>query len=89
MGLIQVTKENEKYYTKEFVRGFNLGAETQYEIDANETKHGRWEIHAFYVGGDTAISVPYCSVCNRPTPIPTMTDFCPNCGAKMDEVNNG
>lgn len=33
MKQIKVNPNNEQYYSKEFVRGFNLGAERQYEAD--------------------------------------------------------
>lgn len=49
--------------------------------DVAPVVHGRW------------VSVPYklariCSVCNRDEPykFADAYDYCPNCGAKMDEV---
>jgi hypothetical protein len=33
MKLIKVNPNNKQYYSKEFIRGFNLGAERQYEAD--------------------------------------------------------
>lgn len=33
MKLIQVNKDNEKYYSQDFIDGFNLGAKIQYEKD--------------------------------------------------------
>lgn len=33
MKQIKVNPNNEQYYSKEFIRGFNLGAERQYEAD--------------------------------------------------------
>ena len=55
-------------------------------IDVASMQHGRW------------ISVPHklariCSVCNRDEPYKfadidaDVYDYCPNCGAKMDEVS--
>ena len=33
MKQIKVNPNNEKFYSKEFIRGFNLGAKRQYEAD--------------------------------------------------------
>lgn len=33
MKQIKVNPNNEQFYSKEFIRGFNLGAERQYEAD--------------------------------------------------------
>ena len=32
--------------------------------------------------------LPYCSVCGGVNPSVRETDYCPNCGAKMDEVTD-
>ena len=37
MKLIQGNKDNEKYYSQDFIDGFNLGAKTQYEKDMETT----------------------------------------------------
>ena len=46
-----------------------------------EPKHGRWIMkwHIFY-----RVELPYCSACNKGATF--KWDYCPNCGAKMDEV---
>ena len=46
-------------------------------IEAEPVKRGRWEIcpDGYY---------PYCSNCNGEPPSGKMTDFCPNCGVRMD-----
>ena len=45
--------------------------------DVAEVKHGRWVIcsDGYY---------PYCSECKNEPKHGEMTDYCPNCGAKMD-----
>ncbi|MBO4854068.1 MAG: hypothetical protein J5482_02835 [Oscillospiraceae bacterium] len=45
--------------------------------DVVEVRHSRWEINpdGYY---------PYCLACRREPQGHVMTDFCPNCGAKMD-----
>ena len=52
--------------------------------DVAEVRHGRWEYNdEAYVGSN-----PYgsynCSVCGEN--VPHKTDYCLNCGARMDEV---
>ena len=48
--------------------------------DAVEVKHGRWLINpdGYY---------PYCSECKAEPKGGEMTNYCPNCGAKMDGGN--
>lgn len=45
--------------------------------DVRPEKHGEWKINSdgYY---------PYCSVCLKEPQGRVMTNFCPNCGAKMD-----
>lgn len=51
--------------------------ETAPTVDAVEVVHGEWKIcsDGYY---------PYCSNCQREPQSGKMTDYCPNCGAKMD-----
>ena len=51
-------------------------------VDAVEVVHGRWIIcsDGYY---------PYCSVCKAEPKHGEMTNYCPNCGAKMDGDGNG
>ena len=46
-------------------------------VEAQPVKHARWEIccDGYY---------PYCSNCKNEPQGREMTDFCPNCGARMD-----
>lgn len=48
-------------------------------IDAEPVRHGHWVIcsDGYY---------PYCSKCKQEPSGKNMTNYCPNCGAKMDEV---
>ncbi len=53
--------------------------------DSSPAVHGHWIISCdgYY---------PYCSECTKEPPGKEMTDYCPNCGAKMDGEegeNNG
>jgi hypothetical protein len=52
-------------------------------VDAEPIRHGRWKPYKTEQGRTFGV---YCSKCEKwllmnPTP------YCPNCGAKMDEVN--
>lgn len=80
MKLLQVAEQNKKYYTKEFIHGFNTGAKTQYEADRKDAeRRGMW------LDGK-------CSNCGGHAPIWAVSkgyyksNYCPYCGVKMDEV---
>lgn len=49
-------------------------------IDAEPVRHGHWI--AYRSGVDTQ-----CSECEWSTDFPIARKYCPNCGAKMDEVS--
>ena len=56
----------------------NYGKDEHYKIDPESLKeHARWEISldGYY---------PYCSKCNEEPKNGVMSNYCPNCGAKMD-----
>lgn len=51
-------------------------------VDAEPVRHGRWEWVDAPVFGN-----PYGSYkCDCGNYVPHKTNYCPNCGAKMDEV---
>ena len=97
MKLVQVAEQNKKYYTKDFIHGFNTGAKTQYEADSKE-RRGRWEHYEhrepqYDIEGYRTWAEAYkCSNCGF---IHTVIEdfghyaFCPNCGADMREAKNG
>lgn len=85
MKLVQVAEQNKKYYTKEFIHGFNTGAKTQLEADKRDAeRRGRWEMkedpYGFF---DT---IPVCSACGCTTKYRVTSTYCPNCGARMEET---
>ena len=86
MKLVQVAEQNKRYYTKEFIHGFNTGAKTQYEADSKE-RRGRWiETGMLYRDTRGINSLFYgkrCSVCNEISDY--KPHYCPNCGARMVE----
>ena len=51
---------------------------------AEPTKHGRWIDCGTAIDGDTEVK---CSECGEV--LYWLANYCPNCGAKMDEVENG
>lgn len=57
---------------------------------AEPVKHGRWIHERLASTGGGSYSVVRCSRCLWPEPeYPLMeTNYCPNCGAKMDEVDH-
>ena len=87
MKLVQVAEQNKKYYTKEFIHGFNTGAKTQYEADRKEAeREGRWilDFGGKFKGGAYWFR---CSRCGRIVPNVRNGgwNYCPNCGARMVE----
>ena len=52
---------------------------------AAEPKHGRWEMYGTITRGTLAISIYRCSECKEDTNN-CFWHYCPNCGAKMEEV---
>jgi len=78
MKLVQVAEQNKKYYTKEFIHGFNTGAKTQYEADKKETeRNGRWIYNTNFV------EPPFkCSACGKSQG--RLSNYCPECGATME-----
>lgn len=67
---IKVNPNNKKYYSEDFIKGFECGAKRQFEADRKEDEwieyRGLWK----------------CSICSETEN--RATRFCPNCGAKMN-----
>lgn len=56
------------------------------EADVQEVRHGRW-VDGEYTAGVLKMYGHKCSVCGAITPVSVARyRYCPNCGAKMDEV---
>lgn len=83
MKLLQVAEQNKKYYTKDFILGFNTGAKAQLEADKRDAeRRGMW------VDIEPAphnLLYATCSVCGERQTI-EVANYCPMCGASMDEV---
>ena len=52
-------------------------------VDAVPVKHGHW---VYKWNPYFKQELPYCSVCEKASPSVSKTDYCPHCGAVMDEV---
>ena len=55
--------------------------------DVAPVKHGRWIEHKHFHHDHYIDSTYECSECNVEEPL--TSDYCPNCGAKMDGDGNG
>ncbi len=55
-------------------------------VDAVEVVHGWWENIRFITTGDGRAKIGDCSSCKS---IERVRNYCPNCGTKMDGVDNG
>ena len=56
-------------------------------LNAEEVKHGHWTYERLTNTNGGSYSVVCCSNCQAR--IPWVTKYCPCCGAKMDEVEDG
>ena len=83
MKLLQVTEQNKKYYSADYVLGFNTGAKAQYIVD-KKRKQGRW------IESEIENEKYVCSVCGGACWYydhegeVEKSNFCPNCGAEME-----
>jgi len=81
MILLQAHEQSKKYFSDDFIEGFNLGAKAQYSRDKEE-KTGKWIKH-----DNELLGLTYeCSVCHIEGML--HTPFCPICGARMNEEEN-
>lgn len=58
---------------------------TQTLAEAEPVKHGHWEMYGAITQGTLAIPIYRCSECKEDTNN-WFSNYCPNCGARMDEV---
>ena len=83
MKLVQVAEQNKKFYTKDFIHGFNTGAKTQLEADKREAeRRGCWVA----VENDLDYYPFMCSECYET--VIKRTNYCPGCGVKMEAKEN-
>jgi rubrerythrin len=67
---------------KNFIKAVEQVLEDIPTADVVEVKHGRWEKRTFIVFDNEIKDSYHCTECN--TTWDTETNYCPNCGAKMD-----
>ena len=84
MEKLKFNPNNKKYYSKDFIAGFECGVERQFNADREE-KTAEW-----ISKDDEPISDWECSNCGftfyeREKPCYAL---CPNCGSKMETMNN-
>lgn len=78
MNKLVMNPNNKKYYSKEYIKGWENGVKAQYEARPK----GEWIDKGTYAE---------CSICgadsgtqyNGVQPVPRKTSFCPDCGADM------
>ena len=60
--------------------------ESRETIDAAPVRHGHWVLRIHDEDDDGGYPLYHCSMCDNPRPH-KRDNYCPNCGAKMDEVS--
>lgn len=93
MKLVQVAEQNKKYYTKEFIHGFNTGAKTQLEADKkNAERKGHWIGERLIYPSGIITFIYRCSECGceeRHAYEDTKpSNYCPDCGTRMEAKEN-
>ena len=73
MKKLKFNPDNKKYYSDDFIKGFECGVERQFNAD-NEEKTAEWTLVDEFRG------IFICSNCGMQT---SGYKYCPGCGAKM------
>lgn len=83
MNKLKFNPDNAKYYSEDFIKGFECGVERQFNADMEE-KTAKW------IEDETTISPYYCfcSNCDKRIILGEYKNFCPNCGSRMKGENN-
>ena len=83
---IEHSKGKNSIYAQ-YVRAYVKGEPT---IEAEPVRHGRWIIDTVHKE-EIYVHPVKCSACGQDSVLEfgTMTDYCPNCGAKMDGDADG
>ena len=81
MKLITINPNNEPYYSEDYIKGFQCGAQRQFEADKADRPQGEW-INS--QGRPMRLYESYsanCSACGEWSEY--LTEYCPHCGARM------
>lgn len=79
MEKLKINPENKKYYSNEYIKGWQNGVEAQYKFDIESIPKAKW---VPYKGAKTLL-VWECSRCRYGVTLKKNTPYCPNCGAQM------
>lgn len=83
MEKLKFNPNNKKYYSEEFIKGFECGVERQYEADMKEDT-AEWIIHKDTIGVTNEIlHIFECSGCGKC--VTEQSRYCPNCGRHIVE----
>ena len=88
MKQITINPNNEHYYSEDFCKGFECGAQRQFEADKRDADRpqGEWiDAEIPLESGDT-MPIQVCNLCKTFYPLVYTGGghrFCPNCGARM------
>lgn len=95
MKKLAINPSNKKYYSKEYIKGWEDGVKAQYEatIDAVQGEWVRKEKEINDCDGHRAFYWFECDQCGSRPPKDTWghewhSNFCPNCGARMEGGGN-
>lgn len=77
MKKLTMNEDNKKYYSEEFIKGWENGVQAQYNADSQT---GEW-IGEEKLPDRVGYKWYRCSECGML--VDKVTNFCPNCGAKM------
>jgi hypothetical protein len=80
MEKLKFNPDNKKYYSEEFIKGFECGVERQFNADMAE-KTAEWLPNPDDMAGSGYF---ICSNCKND--VYETSDYCPNCGAIMKGV---
>ena len=79
MEKLKINPENKKYYSNEYIKGWQNGVEAQYKFDIESIPKAEW---VPYKGAKTLL-VWECNRCRYGVTLQKNTPYCPNCGAQM------
>ena len=82
MNKLKFNPDNAKYYSEEFIKGFECGVERQYNADMAE-KTAKW---IFYIADNDGMEEKWCkcSKCGyKEFYLPPKRSICPSCKARM------
>lgn len=77
MEKLKFNPNNKKYYSEEFIKGFECGVERQFNADMTE------ETAEWVITGTKMYRYKKCSNCECAVELGDMWKHCPNCGRRM------